>query len=539
MTHPVRHCVITWAADRIEAWLDGNILSATRPAELWMQLAATLGQDVALLLGHGMAVNGAAVDTAVKRMQSDGLGAMVGRVRDDAGRTTAPLSRIEALRHLDPQPGALLVRGTALATVANRLGRPPDPFWAHDLANALRAIGAVGTCGEVLATGGSVTAGRMGPVRAALLEPLAPESLIVVYGLPQASVSLYFDGLPADLARRLRFLAPGDLWSDVGWLASAGLVLVVRGFEHMLHSGALALLEELGVPYAWFTDDDLGRLSTEAPGMSFYRPEALRRFTEGATAIVTTSPALAEALSPLHPRIIRWPLVYDRALGDARPPAAPMFRAGVFGGSFRHASFRDHVLPAMGALGVPVVAGSDIARNTAGLDVTPFQPSLARFVADWRRRGLRVLAHPYGESSNIASKGPASLLVAAYLGCVAVVADEPAHAGLGEAEGVVVAGRDPADWLNKLRPLADADTAATFAARLDAWCRRSFDPERARASFAELAALALPGGLVAGEARWQAAMQSRTVRAALPPRSAFGRQVEALRRSLRRRLSGR
>ena len=538
MSDALHICEVIVADGRISVALGERRIVGDTAAHFWRELAEAAGQGTMLLLGAGMVAEPQGIARSLARMSAEGLGAVTGRVRDADGALSPPLNRIEALRHLAVPPGGLLVETGALARAGALVEREPDGFWTYDLANALRSIGAVGVGGEVLASGGTALPFRLGPQRAGMAA--APgESLIVVYGLPHASVSLYFDGLPADLRRRMRFLPPGDLASDIGWLASAGLVVVARGFEHMLRSAALALLTELAIPYVWFTDDDLGRLADEERSMAFYRPEALKQFAAGAAAIVTTSDGLAEALAPLHRRVIRWPLVYDRALAEGRQIAMPAMRVGVFGGSFRRASLLAHVVPAVRQLGASLLAGGEIGRTIGGIETVPFEPSLARFVWDWQRRGVRALAHPYGASANVAVKGPASLLVAAYLGAVPVVGDEPAHAGLGEAQGVLVAGRDAADWASALRQISDAGRAAELAGRLDAWCRETFGAEKARAPFAELAALALPGGLAAGEARWQRAMQSHALRAALPPRTAFGRRMQRLGASLRRRLGGR
>ncbi len=333
---------------------------------------------------------------------------------------------------------------------------------------------------------------------------------IVVYGWAQASVSLYFDGLPEDLRRRLLFLSPGSRRRDLAVLATAALVVIVRDFERCARGGVLTALGALGVPFAWFVDDDLTALAREAPGMAYYTHARVAAFARRACAIIVTSPSLGRSLGGLGTPVILWPCVFDASLAAPPSPEDGVFRIGAFGGEFRRSAFGACVLPAIEALAnvrpVVVFATESLAAASTRVPVisAPFDLDFYRFVGTWRGFGLNVVVHPHGETSNIGAKSPASLLVTRYLGAAAVVGDEPAFADVPVDSGVLKMGRDPQSWLNALHSLAAPGKSGQAFDRLDQWARRVFDPQNARSPFATLAAR--------GASRYDGASVSATLR---------------------------
>jgi hypothetical protein len=333
-----------------------------------------------------------------------------------------------------------------------------------------------------------------------------------VYGAHAASVSLYFDGLPADLTACMTFRRPRLLADDVHALASADLVVVVREFEHMVSSGALDLLNRISVPFVWFTDDNLVALGREVRPFRYYTPASVSAFLAHAKAVVVTSMPLAEAMTGLHHEIVTWPCVFDARLAwPGSRDRGDAFRVGAFGGSFRSVGFCTHVLPALADFRATqpceMFAVAGLAQHAGAADVVsiPLEQHFPTFVAAWQKLGLRAVVHPYGATRNIASKSRGSVLAAAYLGAVPIVGEEPAYDELDEDCGVLKAGADHREWLACLRRLSDPREAERLFGRLDAWCRSRFDPENARAPFAALAAHALAGGEAAREARRQTA----------------------------------
>ncbi len=328
--------------------------------------------------------------------------------------------------------------------------------------------------------------------------------MIAVYGKPEASISLHFDGLPADLRSHIRLVGPGEPAREQATLLGAELVIVVREFTRLVTSGTLARLRRARIPLVWFTDDDLVALGREEAAFRACTPARAREFAAACSALAASTPALARRLAPLHRTVLLWPCVLDASLVcEAPSPPAGILRVGAFGGGFRRASLAAHVLPALAALRrqrpATLFAASDLVaagadgKASVGL---PFEPDFRRFVATWRALRLRAVVHPYGRTSNIANKGCGSILAAWYLGAVPIVGDEPAYAALGEAQGVLKAAPDPAAWQAALARVADPVEAAALFARLTAWCRSACDPELARAPFA-----ALPRGKT-GLFRW-------------------------------------
>ncbi len=520
-----QHWTISWSGQSGSARREGVTLSSPSPAGLWAKLAEEPAHGPFYLAGVKQDAIPEALERAASTLVEQKLGALIGRIEYADGSLSWPMTRMESCRFLSTDAGALLVTKGALAKAAESIGeRSWDRFWPSDLVGALAADGSVRGSFDGFARCSSATRPawpeRLPFARATpLTGHTGSQPLILVYGDLAASVSLYFDGLPPDLRSRLRFLKPGDLSSDLGWLASAGLVVVMRDFRQLQMSGVFDLLREIGVPYVWFTDDDLITLKAEEGRPDYFSPEALKTFLTGASAVLVTSDALAHRLAPLHPTLIRWPCIYDPSLRLTSPVAGhTRFKVGAIGGAFRRRSFEQHVLPALKDVGlvrpIEIIATSELARTRHDTPVTarPFEPEFRPFVFDWQKIGLDVLVHPYGETKNIANKSMASLLVSAYLGAVPIVGHETAFDEVTEAQGVLKAGRSPSEWKTQLEHLADPVLAQAMFGTFDAWCRDCFDPEKARAPFLQLEALALPCSYDEMAVRWQAASQTAATR---------------------------
>lgn len=328
-------------------------------------------------------------------------------------------------------------------------------------------------------------------------QPVAP---IVFYGEHTASLSLYLDGLPSDLAGKIAILPPSDLAADFAHLSTAGLVVYVRGFEHVVRSGLDDALARLGVPRAWFTDDDLTALRAEQPGFRFYGANQVGRFARRMAALIGTTPALCERLRGFHATVLHWPCVLDETLVPAAATdRVPSPRIGVVGGEFRRSGLREFVVPAVDAMpDARLILAQPIGFGIPGATVLPFEPDFRRFIEAWRRAGPNILAHPPGRTRNAATKSAGTLLASLYLGAVAVVADEPAFAGLGRGDGVIRAASDVASWREAFLDLAPPETRVMQFARLAAYCRANFRPDGPRKTIDALLAHIVAAGPAAG-----------------------------------------
>lgn len=310
-------------------------------------------------------------------------------------------------------------------------------------------------------------------------QPVAP---IVFYGEHTASLGLYLDGLAPDLASRIAILSPSNLATDFTQLSAAGLVVYVRGFEHVVRSGLDDALARQCVPRAWFTDDDLTALHGEQPGFQFYSVKRVGRFAGRMLALVGTTAALCERLRSFHATVLHWPCVLD----ETRIPAAaadpsPSPRIGVVGGDFRRSGLREFVIPALdGMPDAELILAQPIGSGIPGATMLTFEPDFRRFIDVWRVAGPNILAHPPGRTRNVAMKSAGTLLTSLYLGAVPIVADEPAFAGLGRPDGVIRVAADVAQWREAVLELAAPETRARHFARLVAYCRAAFPPDGPR-----------------------------------------------------------
>ncbi len=322
---------------------------------------------------------------------------------------------------------------------------------------------------------------------------------LVFYSELSASLSLYLDGLPSELAAQIAVLPPRRLDADFLMLAGAGLVIFVRGFEQVWHSGLLAALERIGVPCAWFTDDDLTALRREQPGFGFYSQPRVHEFAAHMVALIGSTPALCDRLSAYHQNVLHWPCVLNEKLLAAFPQGdqcgMKIFpRIAFVGGSFRVEGLKSLVLQALETLPrsqLVVVDGP--AAKISGAWVLPFERDFNCFISAWRAVSPDILVHPPGQSRNIVNKGPGILLTALYLGAAPIVGDEAAFQGLGADDGVLRAG-NASDWRSALAEFAVPDARRKYLARLLAYARVAWAPGRPQTVMDALLVHAAPDG---------------------------------------------
>jgi len=322
-----------------------------------------------------------------------------------------------------------------------------------------------------------------------------PPPRVVFYGAPTASLGLYLDGLPPDAASRIAVLVPRRLAEDLPILAQSGLVVFVRGFEIVWRAGLVRVLERLGVPCAWFTDDDLTALRGEQPGFSAYTEPMVKDFAAAMVALIGTTPALCNRVSTYHNQVLYWPCIFDghRAQPEVRD-AGWATRVAFVGGAFRVDGLRRCVVPALSVLPGPELLATDgPAARISGATGLPFEPHFDRFLAIWRAAEPDILTHPPGRTRNLAYKGPGVLLVASYLGAAPVVATEPAFAGLEEANGVLRAG-DARSWRTALTALATPLARQVQLERFRAFARTTYTADPAQEALSALLTHAAPGG---------------------------------------------
>jgi len=284
---------------------------------------------------------------------------------------------------------------------------------------------------------------------------------VLIFGRHDASVSLYFDAMPAS-GIALRFRSSSSPRADRAAMAEADGVVLVRSLDRFAVDGTLAFLARAGIPYLYFVDDSFFTLRRDEPSFWAYSRERYRKMLAGTGGVLVTSPALAEEFAPLHPRVATVGLCLDRNLLQKSLPwdeEGDDIRAAIPGGCFRDADFRRSVAPALAALArersVTLLARETCDFTGLGFPTVPMrlQHSFPLFVQAWLAERPTVLLHPRAATANDRYKTPNALLVALYLGVPLVVAaGEPAYDGFDEADGVLRATTD-ADWQ---RQIADA-----------------------------------------------------------------------------------
>ena len=327
---------------------------------------------------------------------------------------------------------------------------------------------------------------------------------LVIYGRLDASSSLYVDALLSDpTAPTVLLLDETSPAADAPLLAEAGAVVLVRDAPRFVANGLLDLLDTLGVPAWYFTDDDFAALRAEHAGLAAFQDSTMERLAARCAGVLTTSEHLAQALQQRHPGadVRQWPMALDPSLQcahGARREEWPRgaLRVGVMGGAFRAPGVHADMLPALLAHAeatakepsVELFVREELASAFAGLacHAVPFTRSFRGFVRTWQDLDLDAVLHPAATTANAAGKTPNALLVAHYLGAVPVVSSEPAYAAFTDQHGVLVCS-DTSQWRAALERIADPEEANVLRQRLAGHVADAYPSHRA----AEVAASVL------------------------------------------------
>lgn len=475
------------------------------PASYFQEIARRITQPYCILLPKNGSVHPTAMESILHAMQECGADMAIAKVKDADGIQSLLPRRLEDLRFSSLVPwGGVVFTREHFVKVAEQLPVGKwNPWWHFDLVRAGVFLG-LACLADCVVTSierrlPTLSHGETWvPLRRSLkLPPTEYEPIILVYGSIEASVSLYFDGLPPDVRGQLRFYSPRDPISDLPHLAGADGVIIVRDFEHMVTSGLLELLKAMEVPLFWFTDDHFEALRPEYPAFRYYDSEAMRVFLSGMRGIFVSTPALMEIYEKYHENVELWPLVFDETLAAPFSPDgdSSFFRIGVFGGDFRRESLSRDVMPALqllpSSLPRQTYLRADLARGVEDPTVVPmpFDSSYRQFVYRWQRLKLNAVAHPFGSTRNIPNKSFGSILTARYLGAVPVVAAECAQKELTEEQGVLIAGKGAGAWKDALQRTQEKDERQRLFSALDSWCRNTFCPEKIRAPYSSLRAM--------------------------------------------------
>ena len=491
----------TTATAAYEEWR----IAAATPGLMWSQLARQFPDCLIHLSPYACVPRAESVRSASHLIGRQEIQAVASRVQFRDGHLSREMTRLDETRYGAGQFGAILLTPRALQQASVAVSeREWDAFWGLDLLSFLGRAGVLELTGLVTADVPALDAPirQPGPAieRASFPHPSSrKDPCILIYGNLDATVSLYFDGLPPDLQSCLRFLRPGEAKHEGQWLLEADLVIIVRGFEHAVERGVTQLLKKAGIPYVWFVDDDFIALREEESSFDYYSRRNVEAFLRGAAGTVTTSEALVAMLGEFHHTVILWPCVLDEQLsGGQSMMTSNSLRLGCFGGAFRHDSLVHQVLPAIGVVrghsGSMLFVTPEVKSNCEmpQIRVVPFVENFARFVVHWHSLGIQAVVHPYGKTRNIGNKSMASVLVSRYIGAVPIVADEPAYARLTDAVGVLKASEEHETWLGCLTRAADPEEAGVLFSRLEVWCKEEFAPAKARQPFEMLRRLAVP-----------------------------------------------
>jgi hypothetical protein len=382
-------------------------------------------------------------------------------------------------------PGVVAMRREAALAASRHLGATADADWWRLLLAEIAAHGLVVSLAESVRRRRRLPAEPHSPGFAPPHGAQAgPAPSVLVFGQLTVSTSLYFDALQSRAGAAVRFRAPTRLAVDAPHLASADLVVLVRDLHRFHDEGVTELLERLGVPYVYFTDDNFQILRGEGLASRFYQPHRVRAALLGAAEVWASTAPLAEALRPLHPRVRAWEPVLDPVLAAPPSPRPGPLTIAFSGGDFRLPGFRGAPLERLRRLSreLPLRllltpgAARQLADELAGAEIiiSPIEPSFRQFIYRWRAFGVDILLHPAGATANAPFKCPTAAITAGYLGAIPVVDDEPAYSGWHEADGLLRFGDDAQGLDDAVTAARDAARRARLGERLSASLARRF-----------------------------------------------------------------
>jgi glycosyltransferase involved in cell wall biosynthesis len=325
-----------------------------------------------------------------------------------------------------------------------------------------------------------------------LIEPKRP--IIGVAGSLEATISLCFDGVRDRFAANLRFVDFQALASvQAQHVLLCDAVIVSRGLLDPNAERVISLCTNTGIDLYYLADDNPILIAMENPELSRYRLENVRAVLKPFKGVLATSPRLVDyyRANDLHPNVQLFGPILDQAtLGKMRRIAAEphpeQLRVGFIGGKFRESDLRDRVFPALQELSHRIeieffARGSEGLRrdpppSPLGWRPIPFAMSYDDFLQRWRALGIDILIHPKGQTLNIDYKTHSILLTALYLGAVPIVCDESAFRDIGENEGILKVSDGPGGFAVALERASNPDFRQEMLRRLEAFCRRTFDP---------------------------------------------------------------
>ncbi|AZN71371.1 hypothetical protein D5400_08900 [Georhizobium profundi] len=453
-------------------------------AKLAALLETRLEQFIAMPAGSAVAACAQAKPVMLDRLATHPVDLLI--AVDGAGRRERRMLATEGLRFLDPTAELPIVmdRLSALAALRMPVVAACGENWRWALVRAMAEMGRL----ETLITGLKLPKRPLPVVPMAVLDLFAnggmesrPAPRILVVGRIEASVSLYFDGLPPETARMLRFIEAEALVANVALLETVDAIIIVRDLERCHDLGLLSVTARLDIPRVWFIDDNPLVLAREDYHWAFYSEKRLTRLLEGFTGIFASTDALADALRHLHQQVFIFPPVLDRRLIPQAQPVSEELTVALAGGGFRSEAFQRDILPALHAVQadkpVHLVAPKSFAAAPQQMPKTTFlepRQSFPQFVRAWRQGKPNVLVHPRSATENAPYKTPNALLVGLYLDAVPIVhADEPAYVALPEHPGFVKA-RTGREYQAAFAELMDPVARRTRLAALLELCESLF-----------------------------------------------------------------
>ncbi|MCD6045834.1 MAG: glycosyl transferase family 2 [Gammaproteobacteria bacterium] len=276
-------------------------------------------------------------------------------------------------------------------------------------------------------------------------------------------------------------------------LITADLVIISR--ELLLHLSVIRWLNDLGIPWAYFIDDNFTVLAREyALVFAWYSHKNLQRHLASAKAVFTSTVPLQEyyQLHDLHPTVLHFPPVLSQKFVEKTKTfyeqcrREETFVVAMIGGDFRYPAFISTVLPALMKLSEQkdIIVWST-CEVPASIKLPPKMAvkrlksiyDYEQFILKLIALGVDVVVHPHGKTQNLPYKTDAVLLMARYLHANIIIGDEPCFETVTDKDGVFKVENSTEAFYQAFLKLTDSATRQQKRYEQLQYCNLHYSPK--------------------------------------------------------------
>lgn len=337
------------------------------------------------------------------------------------------------------------------------------------------------------------------------------KKILIVTPHLDASVTLYFEGYPEHIAKKIR-IVQSKCWRK-DQIVGASLVIFVRDLLTFEADGWVDMCRQHNIPHYFFLDDNFFEIAKETKGFEAWRLEKVEAFLSSFSGILCSSEELKkyfEVNIPQSKPSLFPPKEFTLHLNRNQEQSNVVF--GYAGGEHRLSSFKSFVLPAIFELSKSSNVSLVICAKRksfedihfpATLNLNFIEPTLALrdLLNSFAKCNVNVLVHPGETSINNVYKVKHMVILSKMLKASLVVSCIPPYQEEDTTTGVYLADNSIDSWKQKLTTLCNSSKRSESVSALSSLCNQSFSGTTNIACLENILAKAEPIGPITVENR--------------------------------------